>query len=236
MVPTGLVPAVLFHGEDNGDGGISTSRSLVWESDAILYALDEQFPDTPRLMMKENNEFATALEMQERLQLAGVRFAYGGRNQTLADNEKMKLRNDFETALDELNTALGEQQQRIVDDGNTASAGCFRLGTEFSGVDAMLIPTLERWRYQLPVTENLDILRDRIHLRQWFNHLDSFLPYSERVAGDEYSWTATASQFLRYFGGGEDKPEVAAAIERADSTAKKLANEFSSSYNINTKQ
>ena len=110
MVPTGLVPAVLFHG-DNSD---STSRNLVWESDAILDALDEQFPDTPRLMMRDDHEFATALKIQERLQSAGFKFAYGGRNQTLTENEKMKLRNDFETALDELNAALGEQQQRIV--------------------------------------------------------------------------------------------------------------------------
>merc|ERR1719287_315505 len=47
-----------------------------------------------------------------------------------------------------------------------------------------------------------------------------------RTAGDEYSWTATNSMFLRYFGGGEDKPEVAEAIQRADTAAERLASSF----------
>ncbi|OEU21517.1 glutathione S-transferase [Fragilariopsis cylindrus CCMP1102] len=224
MVPSGLVPAVLFHGDDSN----ITSRNLVWESDAILYALDEMFPDTPRLMKKNkqdvDEEFDAAMDMQNRLQSAGFKFAYAGRNETSTEEEKQKVRNDFESALDELDTAFGEQRQKLKNPNS--NDGCFRLGSEFSGIDAMMIPTLERWRYQLPLTENLDILENRIHLTKYFEHLDSFSPYSDRVAGDKYSWTATASQFLRYFGGGEDKPEVAAKIKRCDAAAKELEKEF----------
>jgi glutathione S-transferase len=231
MVPSGLVPAVLFHGDDSNN----TSRNLVWESDAILYALDEMFPDTPRLMKNNiedvDDEFDAAMEMQDRVQAAGFKFAYAGRNETSTEDEKQKIRNDFESALDELDSAFGEQRQKLK---NPDDDGCFRLGSEFSGIDAMMIPTLERWRYQLPLTENLDILENRIHLTKYFEHLDSFSPYSDRVAGDKYSWTATASTFLRYFGGGEDKPEVAAKIKRADAAAKELEKEFINvNYQIN---
>merc|ERR1719464_1166649 len=218
MVPTGLVPAVLFH--DDGE----RSRKLVWESKDILYALDKMFPDTPKLMKdNEHDEFRAAMELQDRLQSAGFKFLYG--NQTLlTENEKGTLRDNFESILDELDAALGEQQRKISsDDGG----GCFRLGKDFSGVDATMIPTLERWRYQLPMTKNLDVTRNRIHLQNWFNHLDSFPPYADRVAGDRYSWTAVTSTFLRYF--GSDDPELQSKVQRADDVADGLTKSFVSS-------
>lgn len=122
----------------------------------------------------------------------------------------------FLSELDRLDAALLE---------NTNGGG-FRLGRDFTAVDAIMIPMLERWRYQLPITTNIDILEGRPGLAKWFEEMDSYEPYSSRVAGDEYSWTATNSMFLRYFGGGEDKPEVAAAIQRADSAAERLAASF----------
>lgn len=237
MVPTGLVPAVLFHGDDNNN--TTSSRELVWESDAIMHALDEKFPDTPKLMLEGNAEFDAALEMQNRLQAAGFKFAYGNRNGTLTDDELQQNRDGFESVLDELNVALGEQAAAAATATASSSGddnkdvGCFRLGADFSGIDAIMIPTLERWRFQLPLTENIDILENRVHLRNWFDHLDSFEAYSDRVAGDEYSWTATASTFLRYFGGGEDKPHVAEGIARADAAAEKLTNKFASSLASN---
>eukprot|EP00531_Pseudo-nitzschia_arenysensis_P004020 CAMPEP_0116131766 /NCGR_PEP_ID=MMETSP0329-20121206/9185_1 /TAXON_ID=697910 /ORGANISM="Pseudo-nitzschia arenysensis, Strain B593" /LENGTH=492 /DNA_ID=CAMNT_0003626227 /DNA_START=297 /DNA_END=1775 /DNA_ORIENTATION=- len=218
MVPTGLVPAVLFHGDEGEDS--DTSRELVWESDAILEALDAKFPDTVQLMKKEDKAFDDALEMQNRVQIAGVKFAYGNRNDTMTEAEKEEIRSNFESALDELDAALGEQAEA------SGTEKCFRLGTEFTGVDAMMIPTLERWRYQLPLSANLDILENRNNIKNWFDAMDSYEAYTERVAGDEYSWTAAASMFLRYFGGGEDKPKVAEAIARADAAAEQLAKEF----------
>ncbi len=217
MVPTGLVPAVLFHGDEENE---ATSRELVWESDAILEALDAKFPDTPQLMKKGDPAFDEALQLQDKLQSAGFKFAYGNRDGTLTDEELQANRETFESALDELDAALGEQVEA------SGTTSCFRLGKEFSGIDAIMIPTLERWRYQLPLTENLDILENRSHLKNWFDVMDSYDAYGSRVAGDEYSWTATASQFLRYFGGGEDKPKVAEGIARADTAAEQLAQDF----------
>mmetsp|Transcript_25006 Transcript_25006/g.27938 ORF Transcript_25006/g.27938 Transcript_25006/m.27938 type:complete len:418 (+) Transcript_25006:148-1401(+) len=237
MVPTGLVPAVLFHGDDitetTDDGKNNTSRTLVWESDAILYALDEMFPDTPRLMHDDNEEFKTAMDMQNRLQSAGFQYLYGGRNETTTEEERDTLRKKFEGVLDELDSALRDQYYASggdTDDSVSDSGGCFRLGKEFSGVDAMMIPTLERWRYQLPINEQLDILENRSHLQKWFEHMDQFPPYADRVAGDAYSWTAVTSTFLRYFGGGEDKPEVAAKIQHADEVSTQLTSQFISDY------
>eukprot|EP00535_Pseudo-nitzschia_heimii_P005576 CAMPEP_0197191332 /NCGR_PEP_ID=MMETSP1423-20130617/23196_1 /TAXON_ID=476441 /ORGANISM="Pseudo-nitzschia heimii, Strain UNC1101" /LENGTH=492 /DNA_ID=CAMNT_0042643939 /DNA_START=34 /DNA_END=1513 /DNA_ORIENTATION=+ len=219
MVPTNLVPAVLFHGNED-DTKASTSRELVWESDAILEALDAKFPDTIQLMKKDDKAFDDAVEMFGRVQAAGVKLAYGNRNGTATDEEIRKIRDDFESALNDLDAALGEQASLV------GTEKCFRLGTEFSGVDAMMIPTLERWRYQLPFSQNMDILENRNNLRNWFETMDSYEPFASRVAGDEYSWTATASMFLRFFGGGEDKPKVAAGIALADAAAEKIASDF----------
>lgn len=223
MVPTGLVPAVLFHGDEENE---TTSRELVWESDAILEALDAKFPDTLPLMRKGDASFDEALALQDKLQAAGFKFAYGNRNGTLTDEEIQINRVNFEAVLDELDAALRSQAEA------SGTTKCFRLGTEFSGVDAIMIPTLERWRYQLPLTENLDLLQGRTHLKNWFDTMDSYDAYGLRVAGDEYSWTATASQFLRYFGGGEDKPKVAQGIARADAAAEQLAREFVCNTNV----
>ena len=226
MVPTGLVPAVLFHGDDEN----ATSRELVWESDAILEALDAKFPDTVQLMKKGDPAFDEALELQDKLQSAGFKFAYGNREGTLTEEEIQANRENFESVLDELDAALGAQVEA------SGTTSCFRLGSEFSGIDAIMIPTLERWRYQLPLTENLDILENRSHLKNWFDTMDSYDAYGLRVAGDEYSWTATASQFLRYFGGGEDKPKVAEGIARADAAAEQLAQDFVSNMAVGGQQ
>mmetsp|Transcript_37208 Transcript_37208/g.65334 ORF Transcript_37208/g.65334 Transcript_37208/m.65334 type:complete len:499 (+) Transcript_37208:63-1559(+) len=213
LVPTSLVPAVLFHGDD--DEG-RNERRIVWESSDIIAALDEEFPDMPK-MLHDTREYEAAVTMNDDLTSAGFGFVYAGRNDTLTEEDKLERRTKFFSVLDSLDAALGEQQ---------TGGGGFRLGKDFTAVDALMIPTLERWRYQLPLTNDIDIQEGRPALAKWFKAMDSYEPYSSRVAGDEYSWTATNSMFLRYFGGGEDKPEVAAAIQRADDAAQRLAGLF----------
>lgn len=213
LVPTTLVPAVLFHGEEG-----KNERRIVWESSDILAALDEEFPETPQMEF-DTPEYKAAVQMNDDLAAAGFQFVYAGRNDTLTEEDKLDRRNTFIAELDRLNAALEAQQ--------SSGGGAFRLGKDFSGVDGIMVPTLERWRYQLPLTTDIDILEDRPALKAWFDSMDSFEPYANRVAGDEYSWTATNSMFLRYFGGGEDKPEVAAAIKRADDAAESLSSVFS---------
>ena len=214
LVPTTLVPAVLFHEDDDK----KNERRIVWESSDIIEALDEAFPEHP--MLRDTPEYDTAIQMNDDLSKAGFEFVYAGRNDTLTDDDKLERKAKFFTELDRLDDALVEQQQKL--DGDV----CFRLGEEFTAVDAIMIPTLERWRYQLPLTADIDILEGREGLKKWFASMDNYEPYSRRVRGDEYSWVATNSMFLRYFGGGEDKPDVTAAIQRADDAAARLSSSF----------
>jgi glutathione S-transferase len=208
LVPTTLVPAVLFHGD-----GSSNERKIIWESLDVMKALDEAFPDTPKLIL-DSSEYKDAADLQSEVSSAGFGFVFGSRNESLTDDEKVERRGAFNSVLDKLDAALA------------SSGGPFRLGKNFTGIDAIMIPTMERWRYQLPITVDFDILAGRPHLQQWFAAMDDFAPYSERIAGDEYSWTAASAQFLRYFGGGQDKPGVAAVIVRAEAAAKALTDTF----------
>jgi glutathione S-transferase len=208
LVPTTLVPAVLFHGDAS-----SNERKIIWESLDVMKALDEAFPDTPKLIL-DSPEYKDAAELQSEVSSAGFGFAFASRNESLTDDGKLKRREEFNSALNTLDAALA------------SSGGPFRLGENFTGIDAIMIPTMERWRYQLPITVEFDIMAGRPFIQKWFAAMDDFAPYSERIAGDQYSWTATAAQFLRYFGGGVDKPEVTAAIVRAEAAAKALTNTF----------
>merc|ERR1711966_226347 len=219
LVPTTLVPAVLFHGSDadgDGDNGRKNERRIVWESSDIIEALEEEFPDTPKMVL-DTSDYEAAVKMNDDLTAAGFGFVYAGRNESLTEENKLERKTKFLSELDRLDAALKQQQQE---------GGFFRLGKSFTAVDALMIPTLERWRYQLPLTNDIDIQEGRPFLTKWFEAMDSYEPYSSRVAGDEYSWAATNSMFLRYFGGGEDKPEVAEAIQRADTAAERLASSF----------
>jgi len=112
-----------------------------------------------------------------------------------------------------------------MEDALVASGGPFRLGEEFTGVDAELVPTLERWRWQMPLSKGFDILEGRPAMQRWFDAMDEFTPYSERVAGDAYSWTCTAAMFARYFN-KEDNPKTQATIERSDAAAARLVETF----------
>ena len=126
-----------------------------------------------------------------------------------------QLKQDLINKLDEL------------EDSFSSYGGPFRLGSEFSGADAELIPLLERWRYQLPISKGFDILQGRPCLQKWFDAMDAFTPYSERVAGDAYSWAAASSAFTRIFGGDADNQDNIDAIARADAAAALLVQGFS---------
>ena len=228
MVPTTQVPAVLFHqwnkGKDKdmakakaneddptlaltGDGN-ANSRKLVWESVDIMKALDDAFPDTIQLV-HDTPEYKAAQAQNDQLTKAGFGFLYPNRptaNTTTTatatdtdldpEQEMEQKRKDFLSALDQLDQSLQE------------SGGPFRLGSQFSGVDAEMVPTLERWRYQLPLKADpkmaIDITENRPFIQKWFDGMDSFQPYSERVRGDEYSWVAANAMFSKIFGGSEE--------------------------------
>ena len=200
LVPTALVPAVLFHDDEQQEASSKPERRLVWESLDIMQALDDAFPESPRLVL-DTPQYKEAREKDSALFSAGLKFAYGGRNATLTAEDRLAQKKAFEVELDNLDESLA------------SNGGPFRLGKEFTGVDAEIVPIMERWRYQLPITKGMNIMEGRPGLQKWFEAMDSFGPYIERVAGDEYSWSAVSSTFLRIFG-GEETPELKASIEK----------------------
>lgn len=241
LVPTTLVPAILLHNDDiiennhndknnkndnddNNNKQRSSQRQIVWESLEIMQVLDDAFPETKRLVRTDKPEYQAAMEQITALGSAGFKFLYGNRNQTLTDSNRQQLKQDFLNELDQLDAFLAKKQ-------TTNDVGPFLLGADFSAADACLIPTMERWRYQLAPPLN-DILLDqgRPHVAKWFQAMDSLPAYANRVAGDCYSWTAVASTFARYFGGDEQQDEsVQRMIQTADAAAAKLRSGFSSS-------
>jgi glutathione S-transferase len=221
MVPTGLVPAVLFPSGDSSTN-VTTERTLMWESLDILKALDERFSDTPKLIHDDNRDYQEAREIVTQASSAGVRLLYGGRNQTVTAEEKELKRRDFSAALSELDLFLGTKH----------AEGPFCLGKEVTGVDVEMVPVLERWRYQLPITANMQVYDESAfpNLYTWYNAMDQYAPYKNRVSGDAYSWTAVASTFLRLFSTGPNgttSEETHKKIERADRAAKVLTGSFS---------
>lgn len=213
IVPTTQVPALLFHNSDP-DGN---SRKLVWESLDIMKALDDMFPDTPQLVL-DTPEYKEASDMNNLLNKVGFAYVYATREVAGESSDQKSIsekKAEFMQELDRL-------EQALVDSG-----GAFRLGREFTGVDAEMIPSLERWRYQLPLSKGIYILENRPALARWFQALESYAPFAERAAGDEYSWVATSAMFARYFG-KEGDPETIATIEKSESAAMALVDGFKS--------
>ena len=237
LVPTFQVPAILFHeeyvedkGEDNKDDEEKTKskpqRTLIWESSDIMTALDERFPNTPRMALNDDPKYTAAVSMNDDLVKAGIMYAFAARNASLTEDDIQCLKSEFEFELDRLDYVLGEVNKgKSVDDGES----CFRLGDTFTGVDAMMIPSLERWKYQLPVTNDVDIMKGRNNIKLWFDTMDNYKPYADRVSGDEYSWTAAASTFLRLFTSNKDgelDPKTEVKMERADQATEDLVASF----------
>ncbi len=225
MVPTGLVPAVLIHTDtikkqaDDFDEEEKTQpqRTLIWESLDILKALDEYFPDTPKLVFEDDEDYIRGRETMEKLSSAGFKYTYNMRNETLTTEEKEMQKVEFEKCLDDLDEFIGEKSE----------SPFFLNG--ITGLDVEAIPTLERWRYQLPLTKNIDITDGRPNLTKWFKAMDEYQPYIQRVGGDKYSWTAVASTFLKIFGSGKDgdmSKETMEIIANADAAAEKLRSDF----------
>jgi glutathione S-transferase len=233
MVPTGLVPAILFHDDliseqekvapvhqDDNVNNPPPARSLIWESRDILKVLDDKFPDTPQLLLEDNADFLAAREIMSGVSSAGFKFTFSSRNATMGEDDKQALREAFEDHLDKLENHLA----------SSSSDGPYMLGGDITGVDIESVPILERWRYQLPVTMQYDIAEGRPHLQNWYDALDSYAPFINRVAGDKYSWTAVASTFLKMFNVGGANATLSdgtlAAMKRAEEAARQLQEDF----------
>jgi len=226
LVPTTLVPAIVIHddiilNQTTKEGEvIQPERRVIWESSKIIEVLDDLFDkdenDKNIKLVLGTEEYKKAEEMNTELGTAGFQYIYSSRNTSLTTEDIQQRKDSFEAKLDELDQEL------------LAHGGPFRLGKEFTVLDALMVPMLERWKYQLPITSNINILSGRKGLQNWFDAMDSYKPYSNRVAGDEYSWTAVASYFLKLFNsnGTNVSDETKDAMLRADNAAMALENSF----------
>jgi glutathione S-transferase len=233
MVPTGLVPVVLIHtdtiqqqkdteidddtSDEKNDAKTKPQRVLIWESVDILRALDEYFPDTPKLVHEDDENYMKGREVMNELTAAGFPYVYNMRNTSLTMEEKEMQSANFEAKLDGLEDFLAL----------TSDESPFFLN-EISGLDVESVPTLERWRYQLPLIKDLDITDGRPNLKKWFDAMDKYEPYMKRVGGDKYSWTAVANTYLGYFGAGKDglSEETKAIMAKVQKEATALESTF----------
>ena len=162
----------------------------MWESMDILKSLDEAFPDTESVFTGTEVE-AEMMQACETLLSSSFKYSYSARNASLSLEEKAERKAGFEAQLSAIDTAL------------TSHGGPFMTGKKPAVADLMIIPMLERYRYQLPLLAGKDSPKvyggDYPALTSWFDAMDELPAYMNRCAGDAYSWTAVTSTFLRLF-------------------------------------
>ncbi|CAK0833938.1 unnamed protein product [Prorocentrum cordatum] len=167
MVPTNLVPAVKLKG----------SGDVVWESEAILRRLDDEFPDT-RPMFADEGKVLLAGNITQRLVNTSFGLAYRS-TENMTDDEIAEARSGLVAAVDAL-------------DQHLAAGGPFLAGDQVTAADAMAVPMLERYGVQMPFFAAQLSIRDPARwpsLARWFDAMEALPSYGGRVAGDAYSWT-----------------------------------------------
>lgn len=161
LVPTTLVPAAKIDG------------TLVYESKDILLALEERFLDVP-LLPENPEDNALAKRWIEEIDQSGlIRTAYKLLRTTLEPDELESLQTALEAKLDELEQALGKYP------------GTYFL-SDFSLVDIMYSPHLDRLAANLPVYRNYHIRNNPRFPRitAWFEALNQ-RPAYHRVKSDD---------------------------------------------------
>jgi glutathione S-transferase len=110
LVPTTLVLAVLFHGEQQQQadkaGNNKPERKSVWESLAVIKALDDDFPDNAPRMIFGTPEFEAAMLMSDELNKAGFAKVYSFRDTSLTESNKEECQQASEAELNKLEDAL----------------------------------------------------------------------------------------------------------------------------------
>uniref|UniRef100_A0A7S3XUT5 GST N-terminal domain-containing protein n=1 Tax=Heterosigma akashiwo TaxID=2829 RepID=A0A7S3XUT5_HETAK len=207
MVPTAQTPAIKY---------VSTGEVL-WESMDIMMDLEQKYGDRRPMLPAEGTPLREAADRLMAHCPAFLNASLGvvySRDPTSFD-EKVET---FKAALTELDAKLGGAE------GAGTEEGPFFLGAEFSVVDAMYVPMLERYAVQIPITAGIQVRcnPDLPNLNAWYDAMDGVPTYAGRVKGDEYSWTAVTSMFMRIFSNGtaEGDPAAKARMEAADGAAR----------------
>jgi glutathione S-transferase len=142
-----------------------------------------------------------------------------GNNTSTPSTTPEERRKNFEDALTALDSFLA------------LTGGPFMLGSAWTASDINIIPTLERLRYQLPISQDF-VLYDAGRwpaIAGWFDAMDSLEGYYGRTSGDEISWLSTIPVFARMFQGpdGISKESEEKAV-RAEERIKELMEELKS--------
>eukprot|EP00419_Tripos_fusus_P032066 CAMPEP_0172770282 /NCGR_PEP_ID=MMETSP1074-20121228/188274_1 /TAXON_ID=2916 /ORGANISM="Ceratium fusus, Strain PA161109" /LENGTH=402 /DNA_ID=CAMNT_0013606015 /DNA_START=207 /DNA_END=1418 /DNA_ORIENTATION=- len=177
MVPTTLVPAVKF----------AESGEIVWESEEILRQLDARFPEAPPLYADpERVKAAVALTTDVVNASMGISYRTGN----MTEEGIQRQRQVLIAAIDKLDFHLERE-------------GPFLAGKEVTAADCTAVPMLERFQFQMPLFAAAIELRDAERwpaLARWYDTMKALPAYQDRVAGDEYSWTAVSPVLMRLFG------------------------------------
>jgi len=201
-VPTGQVPAAKINGQ------------LYWESATILDQLEKEFP-TPSLSSfsadeaeKERAErFRRLCEDPEDPQNTFGAVGYGLMRANTTTEPAARQR--FEAALERIENALGETK------------GPFFL-SEFSTIDILFTPQLERFAANLPTFKNFHIKNnlDYPRINAWFKAMDAKESY-RKVKSDPETLNNLMRKIFGVSGGASAEVGGAAAREAA---AKLVAN------------
>lgn len=199
-----VVPAIKF--KDTGE--------VVWESYDIMMRLEADFPQTPLTVAEAD----ALIDGCSRLLQAGARLVFGGLNVSSPDDAKQLAVNALCLELDALDEAIG------------ASGGPFLAGANFSVVDLMYLPFLERWEAQLPITAGINLRAESgqhvrwPNLELWFDAiLQHVEPYRERVRGDRYSWLALVGSLQRARRSSISEPQALTAVDNTIRKADRAA-------------
>lgn len=235
LVPTSKVPAIQFDVENDviekiqndanyenctkiiDTPGSTKRRLLVWESAAVLHAIDDFLvkKDTSKSIFDESSPaFEKAMNLTGNVQSAGFKFQY--RNETATMEEQAAVVTNFDNALTELDVHLSQQD------------GPFLTGSTICAIDMMTIPMLERFRFQLPYSKDYTVNDGDKYpsLSKWFQALDALPSYKNRVRGDELSWVTTVSTFTRFFSPKQEDgtlpPKALEMIKKVDAAVDTL--------------
>lgn len=204
LVPGGKVPAIEFDDDASPSG-----KKVMWESLDILRTLDEMFPVAPKLF-SDAPGFSEALSLAERVAAAGHGVSYGRMD------ERDELSAKLDDELNKVESLLSRRNDSVK----------FLVGDDLSAADAVLVFSLERLRYELPVTMGIHPLEGRPNLRAWLDGMDSYAPYAMRVAGDQYSKIARSPWHVDRFAAEVDPAGASVRVRRASLVIKGLSDAF----------
>lgn len=211
VVPTKLVPAVSIRGR------------VVWESADILKALDEEFPERPLFPADAQlaEQGAKLSAASDELSAAGYKFLLGregGFGAGSADESRVpEFQAEFEQHLAVAEAALAQHSDK----------GPFFLG-EFSHVDLMFMPSLERFAANMPRARGFRLKDnpDYPHLSAWFDAMDA-RPAYQQVKSDDMTHHLVSEKIMQF-----SKPPHVAPL---DDFTQRARREAAAKLNINRK-